>query len=787
MALRVWLPLNGNLENKGASGITVTNNGATINDSGKIGKCYDFGAVNSAWINTDYTYDSINTNWSLACWVKPTGKGCVVRSNTKYSPIIDFQGTNNGLRVFYWYSTSSYYMISLNKTETPNDVWAHICVTSNGSIMSLYLNGALKSTTNISGNPTPYITGHLQIGYSEVMGVSESLFHGSLNDIRIYDHCLSKQEVKEIAQGLVLHYKLNGVNGGIGENLYTGSKNFSGSWVNGSAWTTSSETYKDFVVKQKSSTWGGLAQNITATAGDIFTISFWGKVESGGNIQSVHRSNLGNVTTGLTVLNGNFSSGYIWVQNSDNGTQWKRYWATLRVDGTDITYLQWRLENSVSGKNFYIAGIKLEKGSIATPWTPAASEGGVSNSNTKIIDSSGYGHHGEIINTVTQEINSPRYNSAAHISSTSSKIKISGLTTTGFGNSYSFAWWAKISSTTPMHWGFSDGIRLNGMYTGRLWNTGDGSNNPLYKPGTTTQVTAPTVNVWHHWVMTGDGSKCRVYQDGVLWGEAKTYKAISGTTIYINGWDTGTNYCSDNLSISDFRIYATALSAEDIELLYNTPTLIDKGNSWHTHEFYEEEIGRELMAGKPFTNAYGSHNYLTTPFTNYNSNGEMTFTKTVTNAGSEYIKIYPAGSTYYYDMEVSIAAGNQFYVGFERYDANKTSRSNNACVYVLSIKPSSDIVHQRYFGTVNLATDGTNPTDTIALRVLNNWSGSDSGGAGTGTVHYLSLREVSGTINAEPLIQKNGLIKTDTFRQWDDDEAHIYKNGFIAGNELIER
>ena len=102
-------------------------------------------------------------------------------------------------------------------------------MTSNGSIMSLYLNGALKSTTNISGNPTPYITGHLQIGYSEVMGVSESLFHGSLNDIRIYDHCLSKQEVKEIAQGLVLHYKLNGVNGGIGENLYTGSKNFSGS------------------------------------------------------------------------------------------------------------------------------------------------------------------------------------------------------------------------------------------------------------------------------------------------------------------------------------------------------------------------------------------------------------------------------------------------------------------------------------------------------------------------------------------------------------------------------
>jgi hypothetical protein len=97
------------------------------------------------------------------------------------------------------------------------------------------------------------------------------------------------------------------------------------------------------------------------------------------------------------------------------------------------------------------------------------------------------------------------------MSATNEKIKISNLAVSGFSNSYSFTWWEKISSVTPMHWGFADGCRLNGMYTGRLWNTGDGSNNPLYNPGTTTQVTAPTVNVWHHWAMIGDGTKCRVY------------------------------------------------------------------------------------------------------------------------------------------------------------------------------------------------------------------------------------------------------------------------------------
>jgi len=42
MALQVWLPLNGNIKNQGLSNITVTNNGATVNDNGKIGKCYSF-------------------------------------------------------------------------------------------------------------------------------------------------------------------------------------------------------------------------------------------------------------------------------------------------------------------------------------------------------------------------------------------------------------------------------------------------------------------------------------------------------------------------------------------------------------------------------------------------------------------------------------------------------------------------------------------------------------------------------------------------------------------------
>ena len=75
--------------------------------------------------------------------------------------------------------------------------------------------------------------------------------------------------------------------------------------------------------------------------------------------------------------------------------------------------------------------------------------------------------------------------------------------------------------------------------------------------------------------MTGNGTKCYVYLDGELWAEAKTYKAISGTSIYINGWTTSTDYSYADVNICDFRIYATALSARDVKSLYQNNAYID--------------------------------------------------------------------------------------------------------------------------------------------------------------------------------------------------------------------
>ena len=42
MSLRIWLPLNGDLRNQGLNDISVINSNVSIDNNGKLGKCYRF-------------------------------------------------------------------------------------------------------------------------------------------------------------------------------------------------------------------------------------------------------------------------------------------------------------------------------------------------------------------------------------------------------------------------------------------------------------------------------------------------------------------------------------------------------------------------------------------------------------------------------------------------------------------------------------------------------------------------------------------------------------------------
>jgi hypothetical protein len=200
----------------------------------------------------------------------------------------------------------------------------------------------------------------------------------------------------------------------------------------------------------------------------------------------------------------------------------------------------------------------------------------------RIIDSSGYNNHGNRNGNVSLSTSAPRYShstkfgSGSHINTT--------LVTSGFANSYTFSWWAKYSNYNGhMMWGFSDGNRLNLFMSGGnfYWNTGDGSSNPF-------NVSASTYgdNQWHHFAVTGDGTTAKLYIDGEFKADAKTYKGITGATIYMNGFDSGTSY-NFNGQLSDFRLYATTLSADDIKRLYEVSASVSKNGSMLGYEMKE--------------------------------------------------------------------------------------------------------------------------------------------------------------------------------------------------------
>jgi len=195
-------------------------------------------------------------------------------------------------------------------------------------------------------------------------------------------------------------------------------------------------------------------------------------------------------------------------------------------------------------------------------------------------------------------------------------------------------------------------------------------------------------NDWNHIVVvkTDDAGARDIYCNGVkLTPTSNDYwSAATGFFVGARNTSNGNPFYGE---ISDVRAYCTALSADDILSLYHTGAKVDNQQNFHAFEL-EEAGGPELLA-VPLTTSYGNR---TNIYTAYNDDGEITLTGG-SSIGSNYIPISPTGKVYYFDIDVSIDAGNQFYLGFERFDVDKAATSNSSCDYVIAVKPSSTLVH----------------------------------------------------------------------------------------------
>lgn len=207
MALKVWLPLNGDLHNQGLSKITVTNNGATVDNNGKIGKCYSFSGNNQMTLNSHPA--SGKAAITVACWCYPKSESLIGLFGFANNPTYEFSMSHTNEVQIVYRDTANSNAVTWDFTDNPitTNVWQHwVFVYDHGKLFS-YKNGILEKS--YEGTSAALRTmNESYIGRCPTSTAAKT-FNGKINDFRIYDHALSPKEVKELSKGLVLHYKLD--------------------------------------------------------------------------------------------------------------------------------------------------------------------------------------------------------------------------------------------------------------------------------------------------------------------------------------------------------------------------------------------------------------------------------------------------------------------------------------------------------------------------------------------------------------------------------------------------
>lgn len=613
MSLQVWLPLNGSLKNQGLNNITVTNNGATINNSGKIGQCYQFGTAASDITLSANAMTSMTTECSICFWIK------ILSWNTSYATFFQ-AGTASTAWAAYRFgflrnnaNSTCCFTISNGSTAsnanylTPAlelNTWYHIGLCYKTGHCLIYINGILYQdyTTSI----VPAFSGITTIKIGRCTTGSNYQTNCLINDFRIYDHCLSQKEVEEISKGLILHYKLNG-NNNLNKNLLS---NFDTSFLSYADGTTTLFTNQmNSGVQEIVSNIAGaekclhlhsnggqnrMYRTFSLTQGKIYTVSvdyysttakttaWWGQIHGGDYTAWPGTPQVNYTTPG----------------------SWQRLTYTFGPPTSNTTLYFYILCDN--GKDCYVKNIKIEEGPLMTLYTHSSAKI-VNNDNTVIYDSSGYNNIG-ILNDTTAEMVSPsaRYdrcikNTQANNSAT---YLLKGNVNVPESNALTFAWWMNpIQIGTQTSGLFStSSLDLPTDYNTTAANMRDSCFDCCNTSGTCVRINVENyliLDEWHHYALVYNGSQLIFYQDGeqkVTANQSGNLKAF--TSIFPFYSKAGGVNRTTSGSLSDFRIYVTALTASQIKELYNTSASIDNLSNIYAREYIEFDNFRITKTGR---------------------------------------------------------------------------------------------------------------------------------------------------------------------------------------------
>lgn len=606
MSLQVWLPLNGDLSNQGLLGPLTQTVSPTFTDNGKIGKALSGG---SCIMTAEQSAQVLNNKEvSIGCWIYPnaaTGtsggilfgtEGMGANNNRKFS--IFLYPTVNDLHLSWQNDvTNTTFLSSIDYNLFPSYTWTHLAVVYKNPEIKIYINGTLKVTRSGVSNSSSFAYD------TPIIHSNNSRY---VNDFRIYNHALSAKEVKEISKGLVLHFPLHGEEGGT--NL-----------IKGVAECTA--TSADSVTLGGPLTYDDSLFPLNSLIGKTFIFSYDYSVE-GPKANATGNYSKDRFGSHLTLTykdaSGNAGTAYpgaSYLEVSGTGRAVQTY--TCSSSWTEITGLTIALQpynKPASGNNntWYIKNFKIEVGDIDTGYSINPNTLGLASN--EISDCSGYGHTGTKVLTSYVK-NSPRYDAScamlgAAVDTTSNTLTGASYITAKIplaaSSAMTVSWWGKIVKygrggvfeTTAYEYDPINGTDYNTTAFANWDSTFSVCN------GTSrVNLYSDLVKVdskWYLHTITYDGSNVKYYRNGTLISTnalAGTLPAITGIRIGIG--KAGGVYRQIQQYVSDFRMYVTTLSAEDVKELYQIPISIDKNGDMFSlsynesgtkHSFYKSGI-----------------------------------------------------------------------------------------------------------------------------------------------------------------------------------------------------
>lgn len=574
MSLQVWLPLTKDLRQQGISSVIATNSGTTYSSTGgKLGGCYTIAPTSGITLPAS-AMTSFTTECSVAFWIKinswKSSYDTYFQAGLNSTPWAHYRfgilryNTGSNLCFTITNSSGSSSSASYITSNLETGVWYHLVFTYTAGKVKCYRNGVLDKeyTTTI----VPDFAGITNISIGRGTNGSSYPTDCNMNDFRIYDHCLSSMEVKEISKGLVLHYSLNDK---YCESVTNLASTATGGWNNSGNCTrlfndTSLDSSKPTpgpVISIKITTAGNCALTCGTTSAShplkTLTFSVWcylsGPQE--GNVIYI-RSTKTDGNVGSFEYNGS-ADPRNWPLN-----KWIRLEKTITTASDATTFYFCTYANIL---NRYVAlnGWQIEEKSHASPWTPP---GTTRAANVIEYDCSGLCNNGIKNNLPTYSSDTAKYNVSTYLDGVNQTIQLPNLSTLIQDGIFTFSVWFKKETDK---WSSKGWETIFGGPSGFEFQSKSGStNSPLlyaYSWGKGTKVY--TLDEWHHFVMVRTTEGTTFYLDGEQ-AFTGTAGSIPSGNYFLGSWSTTSSQNYKGF-MGDARIYATAFSADDVLALYN--------------------------------------------------------------------------------------------------------------------------------------------------------------------------------------------------------------------------